>query len=409
MTLKELGIAREKVVAQMKDLGERLKRNETEYEPDVEKQFDKWDEELNSIDKKMGLIKRAEDLETVKTESIEKKKEEKSEGPNYSETFYKYLTRGLGELDKNEKQLLKANFDRGESRAQGTATGSGGYTIPEDFAKTIEVYMAYYGPFAGKQACTVWNSETGATMPYPVIDDTANTGALLAEAGDAAASVTDVTDAEVSFGAYKYTSKMIKINQEIIEDSYFNFVEVIADRLAERLGRIINTTLTTGDGSSKPSGIITGATQGKLSAAVDSFTQDELIDLQFSLNWAYQNRPLTGWMMHQNSLAMIRKLDASTSNYTQAVWQPRFGDNIPETILGKPYFVNNDLDASLATGDKGILYGDFSKFVARWVGPMRLRRVDELYAANDQVGVVAFQRIDSNVINTGAIKYLEMT
>ena len=65
--------------------------------------------------------------------------------------------------------------------------------------------------------------------------------------------------------------------------------------------------------------------------------------------------------------------------------------------------------SQMATGNKIILFGDFSKFICRWILPMRLVRLTERYAELDQTGLVAFQRVESKVIQTNALKYLELT
>ena len=127
-----------------------------------------------------------------------------------------------------------------------------------------------------------------------------------------------------------------------------------------------------------------------------------------TVDWSYLNRPLTRIMFHQNFLYHIRLLD-STSNQSQELWQPSFAAGVPSTIAGYQYTINNDMASTLATGNNVILFGDFSKFICRWILPMRLVRLTERYAELDQTGLVAFQRVDSKVIQNNALKYMQMT
>ena len=48
-----------------------------------------------------------------------------------------------------------------------------------------------------------------------------------------------------------------------------------------------------------------------------------------------------------------------------------------------------------------MVFGDMSKFVVRKVMPMRVQRLNELYAVNGQVGFLAWYRIDSNLVAAG--------
>ena len=62
--------------------------------------------------------------------------------------------------------------------------------------------------------------------------------------------------------------------------------------------------------------------------------------------------------------------------------------------------------ASIATTNKTVLFGDFSKYLVRRVAGMRMLRMVERYGDYDQIGFVAFLRMDGDLIATGSIKHL---
>jgi len=445
MNTKQYYDQRGRIVAQMKDLGDRLLKEDFTFDEEVEKQFKGFNDELEAVDKKIKALERLDEIQGIENDSSDQLKEVIKPTETVEEVqekakraFLKYVFKGENSLNAEDKKHMRLSPDSeldsaihiyhgqrgvydgrgagnqkelmGQIRAQGTGSTAGGDFIAQDFAKEVEQRLLWYGPFANKQITRVWNSDNGANMPYPTVDDTANTGALLSEAGDASSSVTDVTTGAITFAAYKYTSKLIKLNRELAEDSYFDVIGFISDALATRLGRALNTAFTTGTGSSQPQGAVIGGSQGVLSASATAFTASEILNfLMTSLDVSYMNRPLTRVMMHQNLLYQIRLLDTSTSNYTQPIWQPSFAAGVPDTVAGVPYALNNDMDSALATGNKVLLYGDFSKFITRWILPMRMVRLDERFAETDQVGVVAFQRVDSHVIQSAALQYFEMT
>jgi HK97 family phage major capsid protein len=69
----------------------------------------------------------------------------------------------------------------------------------------------------------------------------------------------------------------------------------------------------------------------------------------------------------------------------------------PDRLLGKPLYSAQNMLAYTDTysdGDPIACFGDFSRYGIRYVRGMRLRRTDDLYLANDQVGFVGFMRAD---------------
>jgi hypothetical protein len=94
----------------------------------------------------------------------------------------------------------------------------------------------------------------------PTSDGTAEVGEIIAEN-------TTATSADISFGtkslvAYKYSSKVVAVPFELLQDSNVDVEAFVRKRLATRLGRITNTHFTTGTGSSQPNGVVTAATTG---------------------------------------------------------------------------------------------------------------------------------------------------
>jgi HK97 family phage major capsid protein len=62
--------------------------------------------------------------------------------------------------------------------------------------------------------------------------------------------------------------------------------------------------------------------------------------------------------------------------------------------------------STIATTNKTILFGDFSRFIIRDAGDFELRRLDELYANQYATGFLAVGRRDSKVLQSAAIKRL---
>ena len=305
------------------------------------------------------------------------------------------------EIDYRQAGKYNANGFGGEFRAQSTTDAAGGYTIPEGFSNELErALLAFGGP---RRVSRVLRTASGNDIPWPTVNDTSNKGAILAE--NTQVSEQDVVYGSVTLNAYKYSSKLIRVSAELMQDSAFNLGAEIGSMIGERLGRITAEHFTTGTGSSQPEGIVTGSTLGVTAASAVAITMDELIDLLASVDPAYQDSSSAGFMMHNSVKSAVRKLKDSNNQY---LWQPGLTSDAPDMLLGKPVVVNQEMASSIATGEKTVLFGDFSKFLIRDAGGVKLARMDERYRDYDQTGFVAFSRHDSVLLDAGTnpIKHL---
>ena len=284
---------------------------------------------------------------------------------------------------------------------QSTTGSEGGNTISQGFVPNLERALKSYAAVMG--VADVFYTATGNPLPWPTVNDTGTTGALLAE--NAQITVADVAFAQTTFNAYKITSKQLLLSIELMQDSAFNLAAEVGSMLGERIGRSVAAYGTTGTGLSQPGGIITGATSGKTAASATAIASDELIDLIHSVDPEYRVNTGVGFMMHDSVLAVVRKLKDGQSNY---LWQPGYQNGVPDRLLGYPVYVNQSMASSVAASAKTVLFGDFKKFKMRFVSGVRLVRMDERYADYDQVGFVAFLRFDSKVLNAGTnpLKFL---
>jgi HK97 family phage major capsid protein len=226
------------------------------------------------------------------------------------------------------------------------------------------------------------------------VNDTGNSGSL--EGENDALATTDVTFGETQLDAYIVSSDIIKSSVALLEDEEVNLVQVISDILAERIARKENALLTTGTGSSQHNGVVTASAVGKTTTGATAITADEVIDLFHSVDPSY--RTGATWMMHDNIALYIRKLKDGDNQY---LWSPGLQSGLPDRMLGAPVSINQDMQSSVATATKTVLFGDFKKYKVRRVRQLRFRRLTELYAGNDQEGFVAVIRSDGDLLNAG--------
>ena len=393
-TEKQLLEQRANLYEQMKELTERAKKEERDMSADELEQFERMDEEFQEITRQIEAkrkMKRAMSLLDGEPSGQEPPAVE-PKVPEYREVFRKYIAR---------HRMTDAELEVLHQRAQSVGTDSaGGYTVPDELMTEVITSMKYYSGIL--EAARIINTSHGRNILWPTVDDTSNTGAIIGE--NAADSEQDLTFGQKTLGAYMGTSRVIRVSVELLADSAVNIEQYIFERFAERLGRLFNNKLTVGTGTSEPSGIVTDSSLGVTAAATAAVTRDELVDLVHSVDRAYRMGPKVGFMMNDSTLAAIKKLSFGSSD-DRPLWQPSVRVGEPDTLEGYPYWVNNDM-ASLATGQKTILFGDFSKYIVRFAGPLAAVRLNELYANNRQVGYNSFQRFDGLLTDTAAVKHL---
>lgn len=329
---------------------------------------------------------------TVKPGEVEKTADEK-----YADAFRSFLRGGVSSLSVEQRAIIKKVEERGQSVGQQT---QGGYLVPGQFLAELIKSLKAWGPMLDPGVTRMLPTSTGATITMPTMNDTANVGALIGE--NQQVSVSEVAFGTKSLDAYKYTSGVVLISDELLQDSVMDVEGIVRDAMAERIGRITNTHLTTGDGATKPNGIVTAA--GTTAAAgAAAITFDDFINLEHSVDPAYRSDPSVAWMFNDSTLKAARKLKDLQGNY---IWQPAdVKGGAPSTLLNYRYSINQAV-ADIGTGAKSVVFGAMNKYAVRVVNEFSMKRLVERYADFGQVGLIGFMRLDGELLDTAAVKTL---
>lgn len=296
----------------------------------------------------------------------------------------------------NLKGSLYVPRGRAENRAQSTTGSAGGYTIPQGFLAALERKMLQFNPL--RSIATVIATTTGNSLPMPTVDDTSNTGALVSE--NTATSATDVTLAQITFGAYTYKTVVTSSN-ELLQDTGLDLPTIIGELMGERIGRSEAAAFATGTGSSQPQGVTVGSSAGVTAASTTAITINEILGLINSVDAAYQ--PTSSFMLHQTVWTYLLKLQDGQGRNLIPI---NYGDGIAPKIWGYPVVINNNMSAAITTGLITALFGDFSKFYIRDAGPLEVKRSEEFLFTSNATAFLAVGRRDSKVVQSAAIKRL---
>lgn len=274
----------------------------------------------------------------------------------------------------------------------------GGYLVPDEFEHTLVEALESENIF--RKLAHIINTSSG-DRKIPVVASK-GTASWVDEEG----SITESDDAfgQVSIGAYKLGT-LIKVSNELLNDSVFDLEAYIAKEFGRRIGAKEEDAFFNGNGSGKPTGIFdstAGAQVGITTASISAITADEIIDLFYSLGAPYRKNAV--WVLNDATVKAVRKLKDGNGNY---LWQPALTSGTPDMLLGRPVYTSNCVP-TIASGAKVIAFGDFSYY---WIADRQgrvFKKLNELYAATDQTGFVATQRVDGKLILPEAIKVLQM-
>lgn len=284
----------------------------------------------------------------------------------------------------------------------------GGYTVETDIAGFVDA-MKWYGGM--RAVSNVISTAAGNPLQFATSDGTSEVGEIVAENGTATAA--DPTFSNLSLPVYKYSSKVVTVPFELLQDSKFDVEGIIRKRLVTRLGRITNTHFTTGTGAQQPNGVVTAATTGVTASngnsEVTAVKYPSIIKLIHSVDPAYRN-PNCVFMMNDASVSVIRQVvDGNGRPLFVPTWNANASGDKPFTWVGElcGYNVVTNQDvAVMAASAKSMLFGDFSYYYIRDVMSIEMFRfTDSAYAKAGQVGFLAWMRSGGNLIDIGgAIK-----
>ncbi|MTC40969.1 phage major capsid protein [Providencia sp. wls1921] len=399
MKLHELKQKRNTIAVDMRAIHEKVGEGVM-----TDEQRTEWNKAKTELENLEAQIEREEQLRSLDQEFVDDKEQEQRRNPENDPeaakverrnlAFDRFVRSGFGELSTEERQALK------ELRAQGTSPDEkGGYTVPTQMLNKIIEQMKAYGGIAS--VAQILTTSTGQDITWSTSDGTEEEGELLGE--NTAASEQDVEFGTAILGAKKLSSKIIRVSNELLQDSGVNIEAYLGSRIAQRIGRGEAKYLVKGTGTGsplQPKGLDASVT-GTIDASA-TFGWKDINALEHALDPAYRNGPKFRLAFNDDTLKNLKEMEDAQK---RPLWLPSIAGVAPSTILGMQYVVDQAID-KMEAGKKFIFCGDFDRFILRRVTYMTLKRLVERYAEYDQTAFLAFHRFDCVLEDTSAIKAL---
>ena len=297
------------------------------------------------------------------------------------------------------RKIARGELRSFEFEKRDVLTSSTGSPVPTSFYDMVIMRARLVGPML--DVPTVLNTAGGENLQIPSLGTYSTSSTVTAQGANFSES-DPAFNSFTTLGAFKY-GFIIQLSRELIEDAGVDITSFLAEQIGNGLGYNVQAALTTGAGTTAPTGIVTAAGSGITggTGVSGAFTADNLIDLHYSLDGAARLLPGVGFMANGASIGAMRKLKDTAGNY---VFSPALDANNNDLLLGRPVYENPHM-ASAGTGAKSVLCGHLPSYYVRTVGGIRIDRSDDFAFNADLVTFRASMRVDGNLPQTSHIKY----
>lgn len=201
--------------------------------------------------------------------------------------------------------------------------------------------------------------------------------------------------------------------QSLLDDSRIDIADWLAGEVAIEFNEKEADAFINGNGVEKPKGIaaytmVANASYawGKVgyiaSGAASTFTNaDKLIDLQHALKSAYRTGAL--WLMNDATQGHVRKFKDGEGNY---LWRPGLEPGAPNTLLGKPVEIDDNLD-DIGASKYPIFFGNFKRAYCI-VDRLGVRVLRDPYTNKPYTHFYTTKRVGGGIVMYEALKALKV-
>jgi len=404
--IRDLKEQRSEKLQEMQVLVDKSETEKRDFSDDEQTDYDKLKGEAEALERRYTRLEETlvakREAAKAKGQQVENRNEDE-DAEKREAAFRSFLAGGKASMTSEERALITPSKAYLESRnLNGNSKAAGGVLVPTSFAKEMVVAMLDLGGI--RPIANVFATETGAPISIPTMNDAGEKGERLGTASDRKAT-TDSKELfdSVDIGATTYSSKVIKVDNELLQDNSYKLTSVLAKICAARIANITNEDYTIGTGEKMPKGILVAAPKGATATAANALSFDDLIELEHSVNSVYRKN--AHFMFNDNTLKVLKKMKDGDG---RPLWVDNTRVKEPNTINGYPYQINDEMP-DIGANNKSITFGNHKAYAIRDVDGAVLIRMGEKYAEENRTGFVLFSRHDGVLKDGGThpVKYLQ--
>lgn len=365
MNLKALIEKRNALVEEINKVFETAEAETRALTAEEQEAFTAKTQELKDIDATIKMVKEARSLEEVDVPQEERKAVEADE-----------------KVEDTEVRQFET-FIR-ENRAGEMKIGDNGAVIPTTIANQILDTVKQIAPLYG--LATKFNVK--GKLEFPVAKNAITTAY--------SEEFTALTSSAVGFDKRTLDGFLVgalsKVSVSLINNSQFDIVNYVINKVAESIALFLEKEIISGEGTTKMTGVLVDTLVKKVETAGDVPTADEFIAVQVEVPQAYQAG--CAWLVSNKTLLAMRQMKDTNGRY---FLQNDLTNGFGYTFLGKPVMVSDQMT------DTNVVYGDFSGYFVNIHENINIKVLNEKYADEHAVGVVAWLEVDGKVMEEGKL------
>lgn len=364
MNLKALIEKRNAIVDEINKMFETAEKEVRALTDDEQKTFDEKTAELKALDKTIEGAKDMRSMGALDVPQEERKVVEKEEKVEDVEA-------------RAFEQLIR------ENRTGEMAKSDNGAVIPTTIANRILDKVKQIAPLY--ELATKFNVK--GKLDFPVAKDAITTAY--------ATEFTALTSSKVGFDKRTLDGFLVgalsKVSVSLVNNSQFDIVNYVINKVAESIALFLEKEIINGAGTNKITGILHDEVLvKKVETTGDTPTADEFIATQVEI--PQQNQAGAMWLVSNKTLLAMRQMKDTNGRY---FLQNDLTNGFGYTFLGKPVMVSDQMV------DTNVVYGDFSGYFINIHEGSSIKVLNEKYADEHAVGVVAWLEVDGKPMEEG--------
>lgn len=365
MNLKALIEKRNALVEEINTMFKTAEKEVRALTEDEQSTFEAKTAELKALDKTIAGAKEARSLEEVDVPQEERKAVEADE-----------------KVEDVEARAFETLIR--ENRTGEMAKSDNGAVIPTTIANRILDTVKQIAPLYN--LATKFNVK--GKLDFPVAKKAITTAY--------ATEFTALTSSNVGFEKRTLDGFLVgalsKVSVSLINNSQFDIVNYVINKVAESIALFLEKEVISGEGTNKMTGVLTDTLVKTVETTGDVPTADEFIAVQVEVPQAYQAG--CAWLVSNKTLLAMRQMKDTNGRY---FLQNDLTNGFGYTFLGKPVMVSDQMT------DTNVVYGDFSGYFINIHENASIKVLNEKYADEHAVGVVAWLEVDGKVMEEGKL------
>lgn len=365
MNLKALIEKRNALVEEINTMFETAEKEVRALTEEEQSTFEAKTSELKALDKTISGAKDVRSMGAMDVPTEERKAVEKEEKAEDVEA-------------RAFEQLIR------ENRSGEMEKSENGAVIPTTIANRILDTVKQIAPLYN--LATKFNVK--GKLDFPVAKDSITTAY--------ATEFTALTSSNVGFTKRTLDGFLVgalsKVSVSLVNNAQFDIVNYVINKVAESIALFLEKEIISGEGTTKMTGVLTDTLVKKVETAGDVPTADEFIAVQVAVPQAYQES--CAWLVSNKTLLAMRQMKDTNGRY---FLQNDLTNGFGYTFLGKPVMVSDQMT------DTNVVYGDFSGYFINIHENASIKVLNEKYADEHAVGVVAWLEVDGKVMEQGKL------